>query len=449
MRGLFLALAVVVGFVLGGIADARSQTPEPSQAELQAEYDRLFQQMFRDPSNLDLTFKFAAVANKLGNFESAISALERMLLINPNLPRVKLELGVLYYRLAAYAIAKSYFESAIAGGDAPALVIERVNFYTEEIDRRLSRHNWTGAISAGFRGQSNANAGPSSNLVRVLGNNATLDDQFLGQPDGNIFTGGNVTHSYDFRNSIVDSWQTDGTAFYTHQFTFDQLDLAFGEVRTGPLFLVDPDLANQFSVRPYVTSNVLALGELINFYSYGAGVRVFKLIDTVTSMSADFQYRHQVYINTSARPLNSELTNDGPLLQAAVQHFVTLDTSVGLNFTFSDEEATMNYNSNTEYIIAGFASFQYPPPMDLTNWPWRLDVSALGALTDYDAPDPSVDPLVTRQDREWRVNVVNTIGFSREWSAFLQLGYTENQSNLPNFTFQNLSGVVGVRKSFF
>ena len=54
-----------------------------------------------------------------------------------------------------------------------------------------------------------------------------------------------------------------------------------------------------------------------------------------------------------------------------------------------------------------------------------------------------------RQDQEWRVNVVNTFGFSREWSAFVQFGYSNNQSNLPNFTFDNFSGVVGVTRSFF
>ena len=65
--------------------------------------------MFADPTNLDLTFQFASIATQLGNFESAISALERMLLLNPNLPRVKLEVGVLYFRLGAYPIARSYF----------------------------------------------------------------------------------------------------------------------------------------------------------------------------------------------------------------------------------------------------------------------------------------------------------------------------------------------------
>ena len=56
------------------------------QAELERVYDDLFQQMLLDPNNLDLMFRYAAVATRLENYEAAISALERMLLVNPDLP---------------------------------------------------------------------------------------------------------------------------------------------------------------------------------------------------------------------------------------------------------------------------------------------------------------------------------------------------------------------------
>ena len=32
---------------------------------------------------------------------------------NPNLPRVKLELGVLYFKLGSYELARSYFQEAV------------------------------------------------------------------------------------------------------------------------------------------------------------------------------------------------------------------------------------------------------------------------------------------------------------------------------------------------
>jgi tetratricopeptide (TPR) repeat protein len=72
------------------------------KAGLEAQKEALFQQMLRDPANLDVTFAYADVSARLGDYEAAVSALERMLLFNPNLPRVQLELGALYYRMGSY-----------------------------------------------------------------------------------------------------------------------------------------------------------------------------------------------------------------------------------------------------------------------------------------------------------------------------------------------------------
>ena len=98
-----------------------------------------------------------------------------MLLVNPNLPRVRLELGVLYFRLGSYQLAQSYLKRAIEG-EVPDEVCARVEVFLEEIAKRFSRHQFSGSVLAGLRYQSNANAGPSSNAILANGVAATLDD---------------------------------------------------------------------------------------------------------------------------------------------------------------------------------------------------------------------------------------------------------------------------------
>lgn len=425
-----------------------SQAAVPA-AELQLEYDRLFQQTLREPGNLDVMFRFAAVATRLGNYEAAISTLERMLLFNPDLPRVELELGVLYFRLDSYLLARSYFLDAIEDGDAPALVIQRVNFYLEEIDRRTSRHAWSGSITSGFRYQSNANAGPASNLIRVLGFDGILDDEFLGQRDGNFFLSGNATHAYDLRGETLESWLTEGSAFVSRQFTFDELDVAFAELSTGPNFRLVDDPDYLLDVRPFLTSNILLLGDELHFYTYGAGLAVAQTIGDDLSIRGSYTYRHKEFQDSSTRPTNDLQTSDDHVARLAAQYFVTEDVAATLFFTLVDENANTPFNSNIEYLVGGNVSVQYPAPFGLTDWPWRVDVSAIGVITNYDAPDPAVDPAVTREDREWRISVTNTVGFSREWAAFMQVGYSDNRSNLANFTFDNFSALVGLTRSFY
>ena len=83
---------------------AAAQSPVPSRFTRHRWSSRttiaLFQQMYKNPSNLEASFKFAEQAVKRGDYEAAIGALERMLFFNPNLPRVKLELGVYISNLA-------------------------------------------------------------------------------------------------------------------------------------------------------------------------------------------------------------------------------------------------------------------------------------------------------------------------------------------------------------
>lgn len=99
--------------------------PTNPAGELDREYDAAFQEMLKKPADLDVLFKFATIATKTGDLEGAISALERMLLIDANLPRVRLELGVLYYRLGSYEVARTYLEGALKSPNLPPDVRSR------------------------------------------------------------------------------------------------------------------------------------------------------------------------------------------------------------------------------------------------------------------------------------------------------------------------------------
>ena len=78
-------------------------------------------------------------------------ALERMLFFNPNLPRVKLELGVLYFKLDSFELARGYLQDAGKGADVPDDIRAQTRAYLAEIDRRLSRHEYSVFLQGGMR----------------------------------------------------------------------------------------------------------------------------------------------------------------------------------------------------------------------------------------------------------------------------------------------------------
>ena len=59
-----------------------------------------------------------------------------MLLINPNLPRVRLELGVLYYRLGSYEVARTYLEGALKSPTVPPDVRSRAEQFMAQIENQ-------------------------------------------------------------------------------------------------------------------------------------------------------------------------------------------------------------------------------------------------------------------------------------------------------------------------
>src|SRR3954466_15910874 len=91
-RAAMLLAPVMVALAVWTTAPAQ-ELSAPERAALLSRKDALFDQMLRNPGNLDITFAYADVSAKLGDNEAAVSALERMLLFNPNLARVQLELG--------------------------------------------------------------------------------------------------------------------------------------------------------------------------------------------------------------------------------------------------------------------------------------------------------------------------------------------------------------------
>ena len=112
--GTFLLLAMVL---------VGCQSPDPVQKaspELQRQYNAAFQEMLKDPGNLDAVMAYAQVATKTGDYEGAVGAYESVLLVDSNLPRVKLELGILYYRLKSYDTSRIYLEGALASPSLPA-----------------------------------------------------------------------------------------------------------------------------------------------------------------------------------------------------------------------------------------------------------------------------------------------------------------------------------------
>ena len=144
--------------------------------DVQGRREMLFQCMLEKPDDLDAAFEYAALSVQAGDLEAAISTLERMLIFAPGLPRLQLELGVLYYRLSAFETARSYFEAAVSAPDVPAEVQRaRSSSISPPSTMPARPTRFAGQVRAGIRYQTNANRAPTDGVVLLNGSPFMLD----------------------------------------------------------------------------------------------------------------------------------------------------------------------------------------------------------------------------------------------------------------------------------
>ncbi len=404
--------------------------------------DVLFQQVLNDPSNLDISFRYAELATQQGDYEAAIGALERMLFYNADLPRVKLELGVLYFRLGSYEMAKSYFEAAIAGPNVPPEVRSKVEAFLAEIARRTSPFQYSAFVWGGGRYQTNANAGPNSMLVRALGFDATLASQFAKQPDWNSFIFGAAGVSYDLGNQRGDTLEAGVVGYYAKQFLVDQFDLGMTELQVGPRLALFPEMIQGASLKLYGIANTVGLGGSNYFNTLGAGASSRFNLGVFAVAEPSFEYRQRQFFDSGNFPTASMQT--GHLMTGAfsAEGVVPGWMKWAARAAYDRNETDFDQYTYDRWSIDVGVPFEF-----VTDWwgtrQWIVTPNAGFSYVRYAGPDPLVDPTVTRRDHEWRVGTIVDVQLKDNIGLRTQMQYSKNNSNLPNYTMSDFAVSFG------
>jgi tetratricopeptide (TPR) repeat protein len=445
----------------------RTASPQAAAGEdaasLQAQKDALFQRMLRDPANLDVTFKYADVAARLGDYEAAVSALERMLLFNPDLPRVQLELGVLYFRMGSYGLARDYFDRAAAANPPPE-IRGRLDQYLAEIEKAESRHRLTGYFFSGVQYQTNANVAGSSVILSPIGP-VLLGNQFTKQASGSIFGSGSVLYSYDLETQSRDTLDVTGATYLNHYFNslVNRLDLGLLEVTAGPRFnfpnggLIGDKPA---SFRPYAIFNEVGLGWDQYFLAGGFGLDYSQSVWSDLALRGVFEFRQKSFTNAPSRPLSTGLNGNDKLVSLQLNKPITDNSVLSLEFDYLDQSTRLPFYTNMSY--AGSASYRirYDDPIGITQYPWESSAFVGRLWSNYASPDPCCVTTATPETvafpsgfssqltQRWRFGVTQTWQILPNAGIVLQLERDIISSNLPLYAYTNTSVLIGPQIRF-
>ena len=414
----------------------------------QAAYDAAFDEMQRDPGNSDKALAYAEAAIKVGDLEGAIGALERLLIFNPDLPRIRLEVGVLYYRLGSYDLARSYLAQLADRADLPEDVRAKVKDYLAQIDQLSSQHRLTGQVLTGFRYQSNATYGPSGSGLSILGLNFPATSSG-GKGDANFFGLGAVNYVYDFQQPDPLTLEANLTMYGAKQFRQTFLDLSLTQIDVGPRFGLS-NLLEGASVRPYVVGDYLSLGGSHFLASYGGGVNGFApLMDRLTLLT-NFEIQNRQYYTDASRPRIENRTGDYIAIRVSPQYALTENQLIGFLAEVDRTLAEQGYERQTQLVLGPTYQIRFDSPIPQTGLlrPWTGSLGFNHVWRWYSVPDVLVDPFNTRRDSEYNLGATLEIGVVDGISTLLQAQQTWVNSNIQNYKYTNTIGVVAVSFTF-
>jgi len=437
------------------MAPAQPQSQPPSslsdtdRADLLKQQAQLFQQMLQKPSDLDIAFKYADVSARLGDNEAAVTALERMLLFNPNLPRVDLELGALYFRMGSFQISRDYFNKA-AAANPPSDVQAKINEYLGQIQKVSGGSQFSGFIFFGAQYQSDANVSPGSPNITspTTGIALSLANDFVKGADLNYFATGSALYSYDLETQSHDSIDVTGTVFGNHYFHFGRLDLALGELTAGPRFnFSDPGLGAQTATtRPYLILNEVGLGGNQYFYTYGVGQELTGTWADNLVLSSRFEFRQKHFSNATDRPVSTGQNGNDKLVSLIGSKGITDNSALTLEFDFLDQSTLSPTLSNRTYSASGNYRISYDDPTDTFHFPWQTTFSLARTWSLYEASDPFF--ASTRDDRRWRIGLAENFQLTERLTLTLQIQRDIVSSNQSLFAYTSNSVLLGPQIRF-
>lgn len=438
-------MGIMVLASLGGAA-ATSTAQTGRDAALDAQ-QRAFDRMMAAPLDAQAAFQYAETSLAAQDYEGAILAYERLVLLAPDANRLRLDLAYLYARLNAPQLAKSYLDEYLRDPKTTGEDRARAEALASSLAKQSSQARLSGGVTLGFRSQSNANAGPSSPTVRSGGTNFPTSGDSRKQDDVNLFLSGNLRHVYEFADQSGDSFDTDLSVYFSRQSRLRRLDLLSLDLRAGPRLRLF-DSMRSLSVRPYAAGTLVGLGNQLYIGGGGGGAQIGWNWSDAFATTVDLDARQRTFYNRDTRPNASDQSGVGYGATARTTWSLDRANSVAIDFGLRRNDASRSWWDSLETSVGASYTLVFASPFGSDAPSWAFTIGGQRVWTDYDSADPAIDRSKTRKDREWRANVTAFAPVSAEWSFYAQGLLSDVASNIENYRFENYSAILGVTRSF-
>lgn len=298
-----------------------------------------FDDILANPDDTKLNLEYARQEISTGRLQQAASALERILLTNPNWDSVRLLYGVVLYRLNDYEGARSELRKLEGRDLSPTQEADRIR-YLGLIEHESSPFRIFGQVSFGARYDNNPG------LVSDKIANATTDfggafpdllvpiDGMNDGEDYGVIAKGMIRFEADIPNTPGSLWFFEAAGDITNFNEIDRADNASGTLKTG-FDLVQDNLR----ITPYLKVQRTWIQSDEFSERWGGGVSVRYQVDPQLTLFANGEFLEEDF-NAKSFTRNSKM-RDGRIISgyAGALWRVTESQSIAIAGFGSDKDA--------------------------------------------------------------------------------------------------------------
>lgn len=405
-----------------------------------------YENVLADPDNEDLNYRYAGTQIGKGDLKGAAATLERLLLVNPALARVRLLYAIVLFRLDNLDEAERAFQ-AVAGMKIPPSLRDEVDDYLRQIRLRRKRTRMAASITAGFQYDTNRNASPSSKRRLLADTPVIVSGTSRKRPDTSVIGVQSVEITHDL--GMQGGHQVWGSFdhYIAEQTYVDDLDIQSFGLEAGANLYTGP-----FTIVPSGFTNHIRLSRETFLRTHGFNVTVERPVSPKLNLLGGFRWAWEDYVPIYENLASPEREGDVRVLTYGGKYVLNPRMRLSVIGTFTDKNAKATY-----FDYEGFA-FQVTHTW-LLGWGQFLTTSLTQGINTYDNADTAIS-VVTRQDEQYRarmtygipVDLMTLQMLPKSIVRDLILTFTVEQfrsdSNVTNYSYRNTKASAMLTKSF-
>jgi len=390
----------------------------------------LFEQLFEQtPDNAEINFFVGRCALELRQYDAAIAAFDRVLMLNPKHTRTHLELARLYFERQQLELAQIELD-LVLNEQLPNDIRDTATAFQHKIHEQISPHRFSGALIVG--------GGYDTNVNNDIGNKAfilpSLNLPISGntkERDSYAFSTFVVNHRYDFGEKGGWSLENSVVAYDKLYAQSTQNNLALFALSSAPTWS-----EGQYTLALPLTFERVYIDGKGYLYNIGTGIKQSYLLDPLSQIEGGYSFKKGSY-HDETHDVNEHLL------------FAHYRRIIGENLFALALHTSYGINKEVESVRTDVQYKEWKYGVDLSKELTKSLQSSLGytrTSTDYDDMDTIF--LTQRHDDKDQYEFSLSYTFQKDLSLGASIAYSNNHSNHAPFEYDKINALASIMWTF-